>query len=509
MAGAFLLPLLGLLAPLPVPAVTASPAEAAIGVAPAHSGTAYWGDLTGPGHLATLGRRLDEIGTGSGVTIAVVDSGVEPGRVLDGLEDNVLPGIDLCDAGPDGRSDDFGHGSQVASVLSSSPGGPLGVGIAPAATILPVKVFDIVCDSPNHSLAEGIRWAVDNGADIINVSLVTGHSPALEEALRYAEDHQVLVVAAAGNDPSATPQWPAAFEPAVAVSALTTATALAAFSSTGSHIDLAAPGESILASWAGAEYLLTGTSFATPLVSGALAVLMSAHPDKTPLEIKNALYDTALDLGETGVDPSFGHGLPDLWAAHATLSSTPLPRATAIELRVVDVANQGGRSVVLEARGLASNLRSGERIRFEKLLTNGTFAEIATVTASPDGLARTAVVFKKSMTVRTISLDLPREPSTQVALARSGRRTVGLEWSAWTPSESLLRLTASGSPTRAVLQGYDPATRRWSTIKHSTTTADPVGSGWVRSIRFQSARFSQVRTWFPSSKTASTPLRTR
>ena len=159
-----------------------------------------------------------KVSTGSGVIVAVLDSGVDAGHP--DLAGQVLPGVDLVDGG-DGRVDPVGHGTTVAGLIAGRADDNAGVaGIAPGAKILPVRVLDKLnkYDDP-AVIAKGMRWAVDHGAKVLNLSLGGAlRSDAIAEALRYAAAHDVVVVACTGNvatDPSIHEVWYPAREPGV------------------------------------------------------------------------------------------------------------------------------------------------------------------------------------------------------------------------------------------------------------------------------------------------------
>ena len=195
-----------------------------VGPAPAH---ADW-VRTGQWHLYSLNAASAwKLSTGAGVVVAVVDSGVDATHV--DLAGQVLPGVDLVGHGDDGRVDAVGHGTSVAALIAGKADGDGVEGLAPNAKILPVRVLD---DSNRYSdaavVARGVRWAVDHGADIINLSLGGDtRSSALAEAISYAWKHDVIVVACTGNvDASKSGEriWYPAREPGVvAVTGLTAA----------------------------------------------------------------------------------------------------------------------------------------------------------------------------------------------------------------------------------------------------------------------------------------------
>lgn len=267
--------------------------------------------------------------TGDGVTVAVVDSGVDAGHP--DLAGQVLPGIDLVSGTGDGRNDPVGHGTTVAGLIAGRNDDKDGVeGLAPHAKILPVRVLDAENRYDDALIvAKGVRWAVDNGARVINLSLGgSGTSPALAAALDYAFARDVVVVACTGNhsaDPApaagqarpATEVWYPAREPGVlAVTGLDRDTeSLWPGSITGSATVLSAPATGLVGARPGGTWKVQGTSFAAPLVSATAALVRAKWPDMSAATVVNRLITTASDLGAVGRDDRYGYGLVDPVAA--------------------------------------------------------------------------------------------------------------------------------------------------------------------------------------------------
>lgn len=259
--------------------------------------------------------------TGAGVVVAVVDSGVDAEHP--GLAGRVLPGSDHVDGRTDGRVDPVGHGTTVASLIAGRDGETV-TGLAPDAKILPVRVLD----EENRyrsgaTVAAGVRWAVDHGAQVINLSLGgQGYSAALSAALDIAIANDVVVVACTGNSPEAGPNqvWYPAREPGVvAVSGLTRTPngALTHWpdSLTGPETVLSAPAVVTGARPRGVYQQVQGTSFASALVAASAALLRAHWPDMPAGEVVLRLVATAQDLGPPGRDPRYGFGAVDPAAA--------------------------------------------------------------------------------------------------------------------------------------------------------------------------------------------------
>ncbi len=272
---------------------------------------------------------------GAGVTVAVLDSGVDASHP--DLAGQVLPGMDFVDGTTDGRIDPVGHGTTVAALIAGLDTDADGVaGLAPKAKILPVRVLN----NKNRyedaaTVAKGVRWAVDNGARVINLSLGgAGASEALAEALDYAFDRDVVVVACTGNVlPQSSKQvWYPAREPGVvAVAGLTRDKGdkpLWTSSITGPQTVLAAPAADLLGARPDGYWRVEGTSFAAPLVSATAALIRSHWPEMSGANVVNRLISTARDLGATGRDDDYGFGAVDparaLTADVPTVDRNPL-----------------------------------------------------------------------------------------------------------------------------------------------------------------------------------------
>ncbi|HCH62591.1 MAG TPA: hypothetical protein DFR83_07305 [Deltaproteobacteria bacterium] len=267
--------------------------------------------------------------TGAGVTVAVLDTGVSAGA--DGFR-NLLPGRDFAD-GDSQPEDQDGHGTHVAgTVCQASDNGYGTIGVAPDATLLPVRVLGAGGSGSLTDVADGIVWAVDEGADVINLSLgAGGGARALEAAIRYARDSGVVVVAASGNDGRGTVSWPAAYADALAVGAVDFSGARAPYSNGGDALDLVAPGGNtavdangdgyvdgvLQETWQGGQasfQFLQGTSMAAPHVAGTAALLVELV-GRDPDRVEELLLATAEDADAAGWDPGTGWGRLDAAAA--------------------------------------------------------------------------------------------------------------------------------------------------------------------------------------------------
>ena len=274
------------------------------------------------GIFATGADRVWSVTTGKGVTVAVVDSGSGPHP---DLADNLLPGRSFFSSveAQDGNDiDASGHGSHVAGIIAAvANNGIGGSGVAPQAKILPIKVLDQAGQGDARDVAAGVRYAADNGAKVINLSLGGAtESSSLTQAIQYATDKGALVVAAAGNGGATDrPKWPASLDLTLAVTAVDQGNAVTTFDQRGDYIDIAAPGAGILSTAKGDYVTLSGTSMAAGFVAGAAALLFAAEPRVSNTQVRDILLGTATDIGDPGRDQTFGAGLINLVAALAEL----------------------------------------------------------------------------------------------------------------------------------------------------------------------------------------------
>lgn len=263
-----------------------------------------------------------KITRGAGVTVAVIDSGSGPHPDLDANLDAGRTMFGPIDSAGVLDIDNAGHGSHVAGIIAAVADNAIGgSGVAPQSRILPIRVLDAQGSGDSKDVSKAVRFAVDSGAKVINLSLGgANESTSLTAAIQYAVERNVLVVAAAGNGAAdSPPKWPGASDLTIAVTAVDRNNSVASFGQRGDYIDLAAPGTSIL-STAGNDYKIqSGTSMAAAFVTGAAALLFAAQPSITAAQVREMLQRTATDIGPPGRDTTFGYGIINLVAAFAEL----------------------------------------------------------------------------------------------------------------------------------------------------------------------------------------------
>ncbi len=279
-----------------------------------------------------------EIHAGDGqLIVAVIDSGVALGHEdlypqlwINAAEDvgDELDGIDNDNNGfvddlvgwnfitsaqyPQGHNnpgDDCGHGSHVAGIIAAVRGNGCGIAGTADVRIMPLKVLDAEGNGPISAAISAVDYAVANGARIINMSLgFQGYSQALAEACTRAAEADVLVIAATGNDGMNQLNYPAAYDSVMAVGASDENDMLADFSNTGSGIDLVAPGVQIVSTVPGGYDTYDGTSMASPYAAGVAALVRSAFPEMSAVQVRARLNGTADDLYGAGYDTLTGYG---------------------------------------------------------------------------------------------------------------------------------------------------------------------------------------------------------
>jgi serine protease len=259
------------------------------------------------------------------VKIAIVDTGVD----LDhpDLASRIVPGHDFVNNDAVAQ-DDEGHGTMVAGIAAAGTNNGIGIaGVAWNASIMPLKALDDTGAGSDFDIAEAITWSADNGAQVINLSLGgPWSSVTLYDAIQYARQHGAVVVAAAGNDGTPTPSYPANYAD-LAVSATDGAGDAAWFSNSGYWVDVAAPGIDVtstaLAPGPVEAYAKgAGTSFSSPIVAGVAALVRAQHPEWSVTRVTQQLL-RAWDRGPRGLDRFYGLGVVDAAAALGAATQAP------------------------------------------------------------------------------------------------------------------------------------------------------------------------------------------
>jgi len=248
------------------------------------------------------------------VTIAIIDTGIDiyhsefEGRISS-LSKNVVTNL----TGLAAVDDDYGHGTMVAGIIGANKDNSIGIaGITQNTTLLVIKANQTGEGSFwDSDVIEGIYYAIEQGADVINLSLGSTYAnPQTSAAIDVAIENGIVVVAASGNDGTDEANYPASFEAVISVSAIDSSYSIADYSNYGEQIDIAAPGSDILTTSIDNGYMYgSGTSFAAPHITGIIALFLSVNPDASVDEIKDKLFISANDLGSQGLDEYYGYGL--------------------------------------------------------------------------------------------------------------------------------------------------------------------------------------------------------
>ncbi len=311
--------------------------------------------------LDWLGVNADNSNWGKGVRIAVLDTGVTANQAFN----TSISSIALV-APPSDPAAQNGHGTAVASVIIGKDA--LTPGVAPAADILSVRIANDSGESDSFLLAKGIVAAVDAGASLINVSMGSfGDSALVRNAIDYAAKAGSLIVAAAGNNGIDQVAYPAANPGVIAVGAVDALGNHLDFSNSGNAIALSAPGYGVNAAWTGNEAVsVSGTSFSSPIVTGAIAAIMTeaGNGKLTPQQAYQRLVSYLNDGGAAGVDPQLGAGMPDI--GRALTGNTPgVYDAALASSRILppDASNPNGQvEILVQNRGTETLINTAVQI---------------------------------------------------------------------------------------------------------------------------------------------------
>jgi len=282
---------------------------------------ASWGvKRIGAGEVHALENR------GKGVKVALIDTGIDYTHI--DLDDNYVDGYDFVNDDSD-PMDDSGHGTHCAGIIAAEDNDIGVVGVAPEASLYAVKALDSTGTGYLSDVAAGIDWAIENGMDIISLSMGTNEDyQTMRDACKRAETAGIIVIAAAGNDYRRrrnrewdTVDYPARYNSVIAVGAIDQTDIKTYFSSTGAAMELAAPGIYVGSTDLGQSYSYrSGTSMACPHVAGVAALILSGPGG----DVRTVLQETAEDLGTAGWDLWYGYGLVDAFAAAGSAPEPPI-----------------------------------------------------------------------------------------------------------------------------------------------------------------------------------------
>ncbi|WP_246167615.1 S8 family serine peptidase [Propionivibrio limicola] len=317
---------------------------------------------------------------GSNVTIAILDSGVDPSHP--DLAGKLVAGWNFFDNNSN-TSDVYGHGTKVAGAAAAATNNSTGVAaVATGASIMPVRVAGTDGYGSWSAIASGLTWAADHGARVANLSFYgVETSSSAVSAAQYMKSKGGLVVTSAGN--YGTEATIAPSDSMITVSATDTADVKTSWSSYGSFVDVAAPGAGIWSTVNGGSYAaVSGTSFASPVTAGVVALMMAANPGLAAAEVQKRLYASALDLGTSGFDKYYGNGRVDAAAAVQAAKVAASVDSTAPSVSI------GSPTAGSTVKGLvAVDVSASDNVGVSRvdLLVNGT--KIASDTTAPFGFS--------------------------------------------------------------------------------------------------------------------------
>lgn len=330
----------------------------------------------------------------SAVTIAIIDTGIDLSHP--DLAAKVVNGFDVYN-NDNNPQDDNGHGTHVAGIAAAISNNGVGVaGVSWGARLMPIKVLNSAGNGSYADVAEGIIWAADHGAQVINLSLGgTSPSQLLQDAVGYAASRGVIIVAASGNSGSNAVLFPARYPNVIAVAATDSSNTRAWFSNFGPEVDLSAPGVSIYSTSIGGYGIRNGTSMATPYVAGLAAILRGIPGNNSRTAVAQQMQSTALDLGFAGRDDNYGHGLIQMDAAI---------------LSVIQGTSETDTPAIV-FNGFVASPTFPPTLTFTPLPTQTEPATVAPILASPEASPILAGEMPTE-TSEVIALDAP-EPSGQ------------------------------------------------------------------------------------------------
>lgn len=277
------------------------------------------GQVVDWGHAPVKANEASRSGyTGKGVKVAVVDTGISGSHP----DLHVSGGVSFVD-GVKALKDDNGHGTHVAGIIAGMDNTIGVLGVAPGVELYSIKALDASGVGNQTDVVAGIEWAIEHDIDIINLSITTfTDSLALKKIIQQASDKGILVTAASGNDETGAGQpagtdiaYPARYNEVIGVGAITQDMKRALFSYIGPSLEFTAPGERIYSTYVtksgttdGYAYM-SGTSMATPYVTGVMALYKEAFPDMSTQQLRSFGQEHALDLGKEGKDDQYGYGV--------------------------------------------------------------------------------------------------------------------------------------------------------------------------------------------------------
>lgn len=423
--------------------------------------------------------------TGKGVKVAILDTGVNANHP----DLKVVSGQSFVSY-TDSYQDDNGHGTHVAGIIAALNNSIGIVGVAPEASIYAAKVLDENGDGFTSDVVKAIEWSLNQGVNIINLSMGGKTSSRhLEAALDDAYQHGALIIAAAGNQGNAsgtgdTVDFPAAYESVIAVAAIDQQNRRASFSATGPAVEVAAPGVAIRSTYLNNEYVqVHGTSMAAPHVTGHLALLKQAYPNATNVQLRQMLREQTVDLGPLGRDPHYGFGRIAI-PANLRVIERPLPPSN------VAVSSLGWEGDLAQVEMTWSAATTGEKaVEYQIYRNNERLVKTETTTTSYiDEVGEgeytytvTAIGEDGQESKKPAGVSIIIQKEKEPVITPSFADMTGDEWYA----SSIKLLVRQG-----IIQGYPDGTVR----PHQTITRGEAAVMMTRALNEQTAPYSEAFT---------------
>jgi subtilisin family serine protease len=407
-------------------------------------------------HLSTIGAPTAWAYTsGAGITIAILDTGVD-GTHPD-LAANMVPGWNFYDNNSD-THDVNGHGTMVAGTAAAVTNNGVGVAaVAGAAKIMPIRIADPSAYALWSTVAQGITYAADHGARVVNLSYQgASSSSTIQQAASYLRSKGGVLFVAAGNTGAVDNTAPT--DLMMVVAATLADDSHASWSTYGSFVDISAPGYNIVSTAPGGSYWYCwGTSLSTPIVAGTAALILAKRPDFTPAQVDAALKSTATDLGASGPDIYFGAGRVNAAAALQQAASSSTSTADTTKPSVAIASPTVG--TVSGTVTFSINASDNVGVSRVELRING--ALVGTDTASPWQFGwNSASVANGSVTVTATAYDAAGNSSVSPTV------TLNVSNATLAPVDTTVPSVAIASPTGGSVGG---------SVKVSVNATDNVG----------------------------------
>lgn len=462
-----------------------------------------------------------DVTTGSPVTIAIIDTGADlthpdlsarlwtnPREIAaNGSDDDGngyiddVHGYNFVSKNAN-LTDRHGHGTGVSSVIAAATNNRTGIaGVNQQARLMILKSLDQAGGGEYKNVTQAVRYAVDNGAKLINMSFgATAKDADLEAAINYAASRNVIIVAAAGNAGDNEVYYPAASEHVISVGSVGKTNKRSSFSNYGAGLDIVAPGEGILMAEPDGDYVSgAGTSFATALVTGVVSLATAVNPGLTPDQAENLLHSTAVQIGSSVPNSQYGYGLADAAAmtaqpakqlANQLIASNASPLANGLEQTTITV-------IITDQNGTPqSNLPVTLRASGGGTIINGVPSTAASIGVT-DGAGRVVAYLASVMPgAHTITAEtgLTTLPSSQTINFRSFAARYQMQWLTQSPYPTL----EAGESTTLSLEVINTGNVAW-------ITGDSAGLGALRlATDVPQDRTSQFRdaSWISGNRVA-------